>query len=184
MTLHFASHSAFALVNSHERSAVRSGICTLFGMVFAAVLAGSLVSPAHAANINTNAVVCEGTNAADQGALGRGPDGVYNGAAAIHFALCTVPRSPLPSGATSGSFYVDGDNFNGQSTACILYSYQWTGQFLGSASFTSASSSYDVFLTLTAAQLGTYAYTSLLCQLPPTVNGLASAMLRGVTSLQ
>ncbi len=149
-------------------------------MALAAVLAGSPVAPTHAANINSNAAVCHGETPSDQSSMALSSIGVVTFASNPFYTwvVCAVPRSPLAAGATSGSFYVDGNNPAGKSTICAVYAYGWTGLFLGSSTVNTSDASYGVLVTLTSGQLGTYTYTSLLCGIPP------GGVLRGVTTVQ
>ena len=164
---------------------MRSGFIKFVGMVYALAALGSPLTPAQAANINVSASQCQ----PDIGAADPAPPMVVFGVGSVWnygttraTVVCNVTRSPLVSTATVGGFYVDGDNptVNGvvQTTQCNLVSTDYTGRDLGFASFSNSSPKYDVFLTLPAAQLTMFAYTSLICGLPP--NGV----LRGVTSIQ
>jgi hypothetical protein len=94
--------------------------------------------------------------------------------------VCSVPRSPLAVGATSGSFYVDGDNFSGATTSCTLYSYNYDGTYLGSVGFSAAELHFDRLVTLPAAQLSMWAYVYMECAIP----GNQVSQIRGVTSVQ
>ena len=136
------------------------------------------VPAARAANINTSgAGTC-------QGVLGPNPNliivgsGITNAGSTAVEVMCSVPRSPLASGATSGGFYVDGFvQTSGVTMTCFLSSYDYTGIPLGSSQFV-VSGKFDAFVSLPAAQLTTYAYVNLNCLLP------SAASLLGVTSLQ
>jgi len=131
--------------------------------------------PADNTNVNANTcLVASGWGPQDQ--LVHSDQGVAT-APSVNRALtisCSLPRSPLPAGLTFGTFYFDGDNFGG-TTGCTLYSTDYTGQFLGSVSFTTSFPKYDWSMTLPLAQLGYWAYTDILCSLPPNGTG----MLRG-----
>jgi hypothetical protein len=156
--------------------------CALPEFSRATIEGATAVSPASpSGNINTNATECQ-TNMWPQDAVLHTDQGIQSafGTTIPPFVACSVPRSPLAIDATSGGVYVDGDNFNGASTSCILASYDYRGAFVGSKSFTTSSASYDVFLALPAAQLGFWNYTGVHCTLPTNGNGV----LRGVTSVQ
>lgn len=145
------------------------------------VLASAAVAPAPAANLNVNAAECQSTFP-PQDNLIHSDFGVST-PATWQFSLaiaCALPRSPLAPGATSGGFYIDGDNRNGASTSCAIASWDYTGLFLGATSFTTSDAHYDQFVSLPATQLTFWAYVTMNCQLPPNGN----ATLRGVTSLQ
>jgi hypothetical protein len=92
------------------------------------------------------------------------------------FVDCTVVRSPLAPGSTTGWFYVDGTNNPGESTICTLFSFNFNGTAQFTSSFT-ATGTYDVLVTFPVAELGTYAYVNLECRLP------VGSILYGVTSL-
>jgi len=150
--------------------------------IFAGALALSLgAAPADAVNINTHGSICQaamGTQRADINVFIN--QGVVNVNAAARTVTCAVPRSPLGSSATSAQFFVDGDNFNGQQIICILSSYQFDGTLLGSIGFNSSAAHYDQLLTLPLAQVPTFAYVTLGCQLA----GNSNSMLRGITAVQ
>jgi hypothetical protein len=148
----------------------------LFALVITLITSMAYVPAAHAVNLNSSAPgICQ-SRYANPGIFLT--SGVANtGTTDPLYLVCTVARSPLPSGATTGSFYVDGTNNPGGTTNCAIFSYNYTGETLGAASFT-ATNSYDMLLTLPAAQLSTWAYVILECSIPP------GGVLYGVTSLQ
>src|SRR5690242_1866659 len=84
------------------------------------MLAGSLLSPSRAANINTMAA-CGPHVPGDAPFYATGVGGAYSDATNDRFMTCSVPRSPVAGGA-SGSFFVDGLTANGFDLPCILYS--------------------------------------------------------------
>jgi len=154
----------------------------LLGIVFALALSASPIQPTHAANINGHGTLClpyEGRDNAKNFIMDA--VGLYNrgggSAGGIAFALCPAVRSidTTPTGFVA--FYVDGDNFAGGTTTCTLYSFDFTGTFLGSVQTQSSAQSYDMYLTLPAAQASFWAYTSVFCEIPP------AGRLRGVTSV-
>jgi hypothetical protein len=150
------------------------------GSVIAAGVIGMLAasSEAGAVNINTHATACAADSPSSQ--IEFRYSSIYNAATGSDDVVCPVERSPLASGATTASFYVDGLNMGGVSTTCWLYSFNYNGTFLASTSFTSSAATYDQLLTFTAANAPTYAYISLDCYLP----GNGNAGLRGITSVQ
>ena len=155
-------------------------------LIKAAILATGMVvltagtEPTVAANINSSGTFCQNFNAAQVTDIDYLASGVRNLNVNPRAVICSVPRSPLAAGATSGVFFVDGRNTGGASTTCTLSSFNFNGTFLGSTSFTSAAATYNQFLSLPSAQLGTFAYVSVLCTLPGNANGV----LFGVTSFQ
>ena len=157
----------------------------LIGIVLVVSLACGLPSQSQA-NVNISGAACQ-----RYGGYGGSPDlladisGLYNSGQFGAYAVCGVPHSPLAATATSFMLYVDGDNWLFQanpysSAQCIVYSYDYNGTFLGSTSQISSSSvqHFDMLLSLPAAQVPYWAYTSVFCSLPPT------GLLRGVTVLQ
>jgi hypothetical protein len=91
------------------------------------------------------------------------------------FVECALPRTALlnPNVRT----FVDGDNFNGMLTSCVLLSYDADSNLVATAAGTSGTASYDMQLTLSPAQLPLLGHTALFCSLPGQGNG----RLRGVT---
>jgi hypothetical protein len=161
---------------NERRIIVKSRIWSLYGVVAAIVLSASPVAPARAANINMGTVDCQPHLTTGQPLALAGVNGMYNLSQSQQAdVVCSLPRSPLASGATVAGFYVDGD---GAGTSCTVLSYDFTGAFLGSNFFFGSAAHYDTFLSLPAAQATFYAYTYLWCQIPP------GGVLRGVTAIQ
>jgi hypothetical protein len=150
--------------------------------VFGIVLCAGLPLPTRAAYILKASPTCQADFPTATDLIVHEVNGVRTAPQSDTFQwiTCSIPRSPNAVLAANGSFYVDGDNLNGASTTCWIASYSYTGDFLGMSSFTTTLAHYDYFLTLPAAQLGPWAYTSLTCALPARGNGL----LRGVTTVQ
>jgi hypothetical protein len=145
------------------------------------VLSTQSVTPTYAANIITAASGCQTTFApSDQ--IGRFAYGVVTlpSTATPQMVACNLIRAPLATDSLTGSFYVDGDNFNGASTFCSLFSFDANGHLAGVASFTTALATYDMLLSMQAGRLTPFGHTTLRCLLPAH----ASGVLRGVTSLQ
>jgi hypothetical protein len=150
------------------------------GAACVAVLSVLSVTPTRAANINTSMIGCQTTlGPSDQ--LNHAAYGTTTGTntAVAQMVVCNVPRAPLGAGSISGSFYVDGDNFNA-TTSCSLFSFDADGHLAGIASFQTSLLHYDILLTLDAVKLTDLGHTSLRCLLPAHNAGV----LRGVTSLQ
>lgn len=162
------------------------------GLILGVGLCGSPVAPTHAANINVHGASCQisgisggikhddlvHTASFGTAVTALPPDVQWR------WVVCSVPRSPLLSGATSASFYVDGFNLKvsdpNTSTECVLLAINFNGVVLASVGFTATEARYDQLLTLPASALPMWAYTALECKLPITGNGA----LLGVTSLQ
>jgi len=159
---------------------MKSRIIHLLGMAIGIVSCLTVAQGVRATNINMGTNECQDDSKSGNN-IGHSLNGVYVlGGPAGGFVTCNLPRAPLPTGATSGGFYVDGDNADGGTAVCTIYSFDYTGTFLGSASFTASEAHFDRFVSLPAAQLPFYAYTYLFCGL--SANGTTA--LRGVTSLQ
>jgi hypothetical protein len=153
---------------------VKSRIIKMLGLVFAVTVLGNPVPPAYA-NLNISADACQPQSDRDAVSTSSVPGVKQNIGGQPIILLCSVPRSPLVSTATLGMFYVDGDGGG----TCTLYSFDYTGAFLGSSSFTNTQGgSYDGLIVMPAAQLPVWAYTSLLCQIP------FEGDFRGVTVVQ
>ena len=92
--------------------------------------------------------------------------------------IASVTHNPATSTVT---VYVDGYHAaSGQSTSCTLYSYNYTGNFLASVTGSATVQlNWEIPLTLTTAQMGPWAYFSVLCTIPPNQQG----SLFGVTVL-
>jgi len=158
---------------------MKSTILSVFTLVGVA-LAASSVPQAQATDINLGTNECQPISVITPNAIFHSATSTANLGDGLYYVTCNLPRSPLPAGATSGGFYVDGDNFGGAQTVCLIWSYDYTGTYLGSSAFTATAAQFDQFVSLPAAQLPTYAYTYLECSLAR--NGLSQ--IRGVTSLQ
>jgi len=146
---------------------VKLNFIRLLGVASVVLLATNAGAPLQAASINTSLLECQplqpGSADLRHTELGTSTDGVFP---TPRFVTCSVPRQPN-SGSSSGLFYVTGDNRDGMSTtSCTLFSYDYTGAFQGSVSFTRTAPHYTQILLIPAAQLGYWAYTSLTCLLP------------------
>lgn len=167
---------------------MRTHVLCLLAMVSVVAFCGSAVAPTQAANINMTAANCQPTDRSQQEVwhLSGGTSNNQNAFTGAHTLdlTCDVPRSPLVAGATSGGFYVDGDNIGGTRTDCVIFATSYTGAPLGGAGFTATTSSYDRFLSLPASMLTTFAYTNMSCTIS-NINGAGQyGRIRGVTSLQ
>ena len=136
-------------------------------------------SAVSAANINTFAAACHAAHGNEQGDITVNPTGLVNTNAIARSVACSMTRSPLAGGANA-KFFVDGMNFNGASTTCVLQSFDFNGTFLGSTSFVTSAATYDQTLTLSGTLVPTFAYVTLFCAMPGNQNGL----LLGLTSVQ
>ena len=156
-------------------------IVVLFGLGSAALL--GTASPAGAANVNTAGADCHASSGDQQAGLTYLPTGLQETIAGSAVVTCPIPRSPLAAGATTGSFFIDGKTPASASTTCSVTSYDFTGAMEGSVSFTETNTgttplTFDHFVSFPAAQMTTFAYVSVSCNL------IAGGMLFGVTSVQ
>jgi hypothetical protein len=160
---------------------VKSKSIVLLALVCGVGLSASAVAPVSAATINTSTLACQAVGA-PQTDIRHTEQGVSTeGIVSARFIACSVPRSPLVTLGTTGAFVVTGDNRDGHATTtCTLSSYEFTGTFLGSTSFTTSTAHYAVILTLPVAQLGYWSYTSMTCLMPE----FAQATLESVVSVQ
>jgi hypothetical protein len=150
----------------------------LISSVFAVCAVGlfGLAPNASAANLNTHGAVCQPyiqTETLDYNSFG-----VRNLSGGDRTAVCPMVRSPLASTGSSGGFYVDGANPVGGTTHCTLSSHDFTGDFLGSQTFSDSSDQFSRFLSLPEWQVPTYAYVAVVCTMPD------GGILHGVTAIQ
>ena len=160
---------------------MKSRFVPLSVLVGGVLACGVTHNPVSAANFNTQTTHCQTTNPDKTSLIVHDAIGVRT-APQVTTPLavtCSIPRSPLDPSRSAG-FYVDGDNFGGALTECFISSYDYTGTFLASASFSTSSAQYDMWLSLSPAASGPWAYMSLTCYLPPNGQGV----LRGVTAVQ
>ncbi|HTE56766.1 MAG TPA: hypothetical protein VK698_38195 [Kofleriaceae bacterium] len=153
-------------------------IALLAGLLIVAAILGSAAVDAGAAasqNINTHGATCKNYNAAQALDIDYLSYGVRNVSTGSRPVICSVERHPV-TGATQ-AFYVDGTNSAGQATVCTLTSYNYSGVYQSSVSFSESIANYDHYATLPT--IGYYDYVSLVCTLPPS--GLGT--LRGVVAL-
>lgn len=167
----------------------------VLGVVFGITLAAAPLSPAGATNINTSAVACQqavfqAVPSDKQNRVGIIDSGVVNMTNVPTIVICPVPRSPLAAGATSGGFWLDGDNLLNSlvtvQTTCNVASYTYQGVLHGWSGFTATEATYDRFVSLPASMLGFYDYVSVNCVLPPYHDALRTylGVFRGVTASQ
>jgi hypothetical protein len=154
-------------------------IVALFGLASATLL--GTASPAGAANINTAGADCHAFFTDQQASVNYLNVGMSVGESML--VQCPIPRGPLATGATAGSFFIDGKTPASTSTTCTVVSYNFDSTMEGSISFTETNTgtvpkNFDHFVSFPAAQMSAFAYVSLFCDLG------AGGMIFGVTSLQ
>ena len=149
------------------KSVLKLGLIAALGSV------GSLavVSEAQAVNANHSGTICKNYNAGDVGDIDYVTSGTRNLNANPRFVICPLVRSPTTDSSIAA--YVDGNHFGVQTTSCTLYSYNYTGAFLGSTSFTrNQSGAWDQFVSLPAPQAPFYGSLAVLCTIPGSANGV------------
>jgi hypothetical protein len=90
--------------------------------------------------------------------------GINNPTATAQGVVCPVTRTALPTG-TNWPVYVDG-NFGAGVGYCTLYSYDFTGGYLGSYTVSGITGVFDKLLILPATQVTPYSYQSVYCNVP------------------
>ena len=132
-----------------------------------ALIAGALMgahgSAAAAPLTTVNGNTCKPYGNSATSGLYSYTNSAYNGSGAAMYVTCPVVRT-VSAPATGYTIWVDGSAGSG-TTTCSLYSYNYTGAYIGGVSF-SATGTFDRTLTLTAAQVPTYSSQSLLCYVP------------------
>ena len=134
-------------------------------------------SEAHATSIVIHASLCR--SASNSSDIVPSNGGVKNNSSSSsRDVYCSIPRVvPVPDGAATWNFLVDGTNPSGKSTSCTLSAFNFQGTQVGGAqSFTTSATKYDQMLFLDAALVNSLDYTVLFCKLPPkgVLLGLAS----------
>jgi hypothetical protein len=162
---------------------MKSRLVKLIGIILAVALAGVQPQSTYA-NVNIHGSSCQPGTGWGLSDIGINEPGFYysrTGPQNTYIeVVCNLPHSPPPTAATSPlAIYVDGDDNNatGQPVFCGLFSRDWTGTFLGSVETSRSSQSFELYLSLPAAQVPYWAYTSVVCYLPP------GGTLRGITLL-
>jgi hypothetical protein len=90
--------------------------------------------------------------------------GVINYAAGTMGVACPVVRTTNPALGTSFSVWVDGNAGSGTMN-CSLYSYNYSGVYLGGVSFVAAGT-FTRTLSLPAAQVPNYSSQVVYCNVP------------------
>jgi hypothetical protein len=126
-------------------------------------------------NINLDGVAFHPSSTASTTCAAYGNTDVTNACAAATTFSAALPF--VPTGTSSLKIYVDGWNPAGGTVICYAYSYNFNGNFLGNSTFTyTTAGTFDQQLTLTTAALSTWAYLSVVCNIPQ------SGMLYGVAA--
>jgi len=157
---------------------MRSRLPRLLTLVLCVTLLCFEATPSHATNINLGPMGCQAFLPQDAASLVHFGNTLTNLYGTTTFpVVCSVPHQPLAVGLDA-AWFVDGSAGITAPISCSLASYNFNGEFLGSADFSTTSLTFDQYLSLPAAQVPYWAYTQLWCQLPP------GAALFGVTVIQ
>jgi hypothetical protein len=96
-------------------------------------------------------------------------NGARNLNASARYVICPVVRSPSASNYVL-NVYVDGNASVGKTISCTVYSYDYTGAFIGSKSFpTARTGTFDVYLSVPGHYWST---ANVLCLLPSSAGGV------------
>lgn len=129
----------------------------------------SLSSTANAVNANNSGTTCKNYNASQVTDIDYVPSGTRNLNASSRYVICPIVRSPTSS-SYAVNVYVDGFAAAGRSISCTLYSYDFTGTFLGSQSFpTARTGTFDQYLSVAGHY---WSNASVLCLLPGSAGGI------------
>ena len=129
----------------------------------------SLPGNAYAVNANNAGTSCRNYNASQVTDIDYLPNGTRNLNASSRFVICPIVRSPT-SASYAVNVYVDGFAAAGRTISCTLYSYDYTGAFLGSQSFPAArTGTFDQYLSVAGHYWST---ASVLCLLPGSASGI------------
>ncbi|HXL82713.1 MAG TPA: hypothetical protein VN989_01145 [Casimicrobiaceae bacterium] len=140
------------------------------GLALAVGAFGSIgvATTAQATNLNHSGTICKNFNASEVLDIDYLPNGTRNLNVSPRSVVCPIVRSPTSTNTLT--VYVDGKNSGAATTTCTLYSYNYTGAFMGSTSFT-AGGTYDRLLSLASPQAPNWAAASLICGLPGSAQG-------------
>jgi hypothetical protein len=130
-----------------------------------ALVAGALlgVHGSAAALTTEHATVCKPYGNSAASGLYSYINGVYNYSGAAMGVACPIVRT-IAAPAGGYGVWVDGTASTG-TISCTLYSYDYTGAYMGAASFT-ATGVFDRQLTLPQSQVPTYSSQVLYCSVP------------------
>jgi hypothetical protein len=93
-------------------------------------------------------------------------NGTYNYSGGYLGLICPVVRT-IPAPSAGYQVWVDGTTASGTSGYCALYSYDYTGAYMGSVSTgTLPAGRFSRILTLPALQVPTWSSQSIYCYLP------------------
>jgi hypothetical protein len=139
---------------------------------------GSIGVPvnAYAVNANHSGTICKNYNAGQVMDIDYLTSGTRNLNVNSRYIICPIVRSPTSNNRLA--VYVDGIHYGTRTTTCTLYSYDYTGAFQGSQSFTfTGSGNFDRYLSVPSTY---WAAGSVLCNIP----GSATGVLRDIDVVQ
>lgn len=123
---------------------------------------------AYAVNANHGGPICRNYNAPEVADIDYLTNGVRNLNPNSRYVICPLVRSPTSTNVVN--LFVDGSANSGTTISCTLFSYDFTGRFLGSQSFPAPRTGvFDQFLTVPGSFWGT---ANVLCLLPGNAAGL------------
>jgi hypothetical protein len=144
------------------------------GLALAAI---AVVSTAGATQLNQSGHCFQPYNAAEATSIDYISTGVRTIAEVPRYVVASIDHNPTAN--SSQTIYIDGSHAGVQTTTCTVFSYDYKGAMLASvsANANSVSGAWERSVNLSAAQMGTWAYYSVLCYIPASTRGL----LYGVT---
>jgi hypothetical protein len=129
------------------------------------ILLGSLPNSAKAVAASHAGSICRGSTSIQQAFLVNEPYGVVNTSTTSSAVIvCPLVRT---STGSSVSVYVDGYLLaNGQAITCVLYSFDYSGNLLGSQYFSSPKGgTFDIYASVPSANV--WSTATVECTLPP-----------------
>ncbi len=147
----------------------------------AGVVSLALGSGVAEANTNTHGANWHAYNASQVADIDYLSEGVRNINASSRTVIGSIGFHPPPDWAGgAATFWVDGSNAAGKSTAITLAAFNWNGVVQSTVSTTQTAATYDVPLTLT--NLTTFSYINGIVTLPSFGGG--QTVFRGVAVVQ
>jgi hypothetical protein len=122
-----------------------------------------LAAPSAQALTTEHGTICKPYGNSNQSGLYSYISGAFNYSGNSLGVACPVVRT-VAAPSTGFSVWVDGSAGSG-TASCTMYSYNFTGAYLGSVSF-SATGTFDRLLTLPQSQVPTYSSQVVYCYLP------------------
>lgn len=129
----------------------------------------SISNSALAATVFHHGSICRSLNQSQAKDLVINTEGVRNIATTARSVICPLVVTHTP-GQTTGGVLVDYRTTVPFSTAisCTLYSYEFTGSFMGS---TTNTSGFNTYISLLGVPADIFSNYTVLCSLPPSSTG-------------